>query len=305
MLWAEEIVDAARSAGHPKLVYLLTWAGSSAWSIGRMEDAKRFGNEAIALLDHPEFDPFVWVFADLSSIALLEGDREQAVTLIRRGAEHPADRADRFCLGFLLYMLAVTGRHDEALSIMDSVTAAANATAIPSSISLACYGKSWALAPSDPTAALKACEHAVTVASSSGNRFWALLASSWMAALHVQAGAPVAALQSFRQTFHASGRSADLGFALTGLGGLVVALQRAAEPAAAATVYGFVSPRFDAKSLPELVLQSVDLLRQEMAASAFARAMSIGAAMTQREIERYAIEQIDKTLAKLESSGTS
>ena len=54
------------------------------------------------------------------------------------------------------------------------MTAAANTTGIPSSISLAYFGKSEALAPSDPTAALKACEHAVTVASSSGNRFWAM-----------------------------------------------------------------------------------------------------------------------------------
>ena len=302
MLWAEEIVDAARAAEHRQLIYLLTWAGSSAWSIGRMEDAKRFGNEAVALIGRPAFDPFVWAFADLSSIALLEGDREQAVALIRKGAEHPVDRADRFCLGFLVYMLAVTGRHDEALSIVDSVTAAADATGIPSSISLAYFAKSWALAPSDPTVALKACEHAVTVAASSGNRFWALMASSWMASLHVQAGAPVAALQSFRQTFHASGRSADLGFALVGLSGLVLALQRAGEPAAAATVFGFVSPRFDAKSLPELVLVGVDLLQQEMGAGTYTKMMSTGAAMTQREIERYAIEQIDKALAKLESS---
>ncbi len=301
MLWAEEVVDAARAAGHRRLIYLLTWAGSSAWSIGRMEDAKRFGNEAVALLERPEFDPFVWVFADLSSTALLEGDREQAVALMRKGAEHPVDRADRFCLGFLVFTLAVTGRHDEALAIMDSVTAAAEATGIPSSISLAYFGKSWALAPSNPTAALKACEHAVTVASGSGNRFWALMASSWMASLHVQAGAPVEALQSFRQTFHASGRSADLGFALTGLSGLVVALQRAGEPTAAATVFGFVSPRFDVKSLPELVLEGVDMLQREMGADAYKKTMSIGAAMTQREIERYAIEQIDKALAKLES----
>ena len=265
-----------------------------------MEDAKRFGNEAVALLERPEFDPFAWMFADLSSIALLEGDREQAVALMRMGAEHPVDRTDRFCLGFLVFTLAVTGRHDEALSIMDSVTAAADATGIPSSISLAYFGKSWALAPSDPTAALKACEHAVTVASNSGNRFWALMASSWMAALHIQAGDPIASLQSFRQTFHASGRSSDLGFALTGLAGLVLTLQRAGEPAAAATVHGFVSPRFDAKTLPEPVLTAVNALEHEMGASAFAQTMSIGAAMTQREIERYAIEQIDRTLAKLE-----
>jgi hypothetical protein len=80
---------------------------------------------------------------------------------------------------------------------------------------------------------------------------------------------------------------------------LTLALQRAGQQIAAATLFGFVSPRFDAKSLTDPVLKGVDLLQQELGAAAFARAMGTGAAMTQRDIESYALEQIDKALAAL------
>ncbi len=301
-LWAEEIVDAARAAEHRRLVYILSWAASSAWSIGRMEDAKRFGNEATALLDRPGFDAFVWVFSDLATIALIEGNLDDAITLIRKGAEHPADRVDRFCLASLPFVLSYAGQYDEAVSIADGVTAAADATRVPSSISLAHLGKSEALSHSDPTAALKACEHALAVATSSGNRFWANMASSRIAALHVQIGNPMAALRGYRQIFQASGRSADFGFALIGLGGLALALQLAGEAIAAATLFGFVLPRLDKRSLSEPVLQGIDGLQQDIGAAGFAQTRNAGDAMTQPDIERYAVEQIDKALAKLEGS---
>jgi predicted ATPase len=84
-LWAEEIVDAARAIGHPRLIVLLTWAASTAWSQARTKDAKRYGAEAILLPDDAHFDPFAWTFADLATIALYEGDGESAVDLITRG----------------------------------------------------------------------------------------------------------------------------------------------------------------------------------------------------------------------------
>src|SRR5262249_45122954 len=151
-----------------------------------------------------------------------------------------------------------------------------------------------ALALSNPEAALKAFDHALAVASNSGNRFWAMMASSHVAALHMRIGDSVAALRAFRKTFEASGRSADLGFALVGLTALTLALQRAGELVAAATLLGFVSPRFDIRSMPEPVLEGIASLKQELRAADFAQATSAGAAMTQREIENYAREQIER-----------
>jgi hypothetical protein len=107
-------------------------------------------------------------------------------------------------------------------------------------------------------------------------------------------------LRGYRQIFQASGRSADFAFAITGLGGLALALQLAGEPVAAATLFGFVLTRVDKRTLPEQGLKGIDELQQELGEAAFTRAKNAGAAMAQREIERYASEQIDKALAKLE-----
>ena len=49
--WAEEVVEAARATHHRRLTVLLTWAASSAWSLGRLEEAKRFGEEAVNLVE--------------------------------------------------------------------------------------------------------------------------------------------------------------------------------------------------------------------------------------------------------------
>ena len=168
-----------------------------------MEDAKGFGNEAIALLDRPEFDPFVWIFSDLASIALFEGNLEQAVALIRKGAEHPADRTDRFCLAALPFILSAAGQQDEAMSTgrqRDSRRRRDRRTEFDQPRLFWQSPRRWRL--SDPTAALKACEHALAVATSSGNRFWANMASSRIAALHVRIGDPVVALRGYRQIFH-------------------------------------------------------------------------------------------------------
>ena len=66
----------------------------------------------------------------------------------------------------------------------------------------------------------------------------------------------MAALRGYRQIFQASGRSADFGFALIGLGGLALALQLAGEAIAAATLFGFVLTRLDKRSLSEPVLRA-------------------------------------------------
>jgi hypothetical protein len=121
----------------------------------------------------------------------------------------------------------------------------------------------------------------------------------------MQIGDSMEALRAFRKTFEASGRPADLGFALVGLAALTLALQRAGELVAATTLLGFVSPRFDARLMPEPMLNGIALLQQELGTSAFEQAMSRGATMTQREIENYAREQIDKALAKLEGGSSS
>lgn len=297
--WAEEIVDAARAVRHRRLAVLLTWAASSAWSFGRMDDAKRYGNAAISLAAAPEFDPFVWAFADLAMVAAYEGDIERAIGLLRAGSEHPADQGDRFCLAFLLYFTAAGGRLDEAMQMAGKVVVTVDATGIPSSISLAYWAKGEAFSATDPVAALQAYQHALAVARRSGNRFWEIMAIPKIAALQARSGDPVAALSSFRQMLSASRRSADRMFASHGIGSLIALLERLGQTQAAATLHGFLSPMFDTSvflpEFPEIIAR----LRRDLGDAIFDEQRRRGEAMAQHEVADYALEEIGKVLASL------
>jgi len=125
--WAAEIADVARATRHPRLTVLLTWASSNAWALGRFDEAKRFGEEAIALRDDPEFYPFVWSFTDLSAVSFHEGDFDRALALVEIGAAHEADRQDRLCLASIPWVLAWIGRHPEAVAAAGDAMASVKA----------------------------------------------------------------------------------------------------------------------------------------------------------------------------------
>ena len=140
------------------------------------------------LANNRDFDAFVWAYTDLAMIAYYEGDRERAVQLAREGSEHEADRHDRFCLALLLHFMAVAGHSDDAIKVADKIVTAVEATGIPSSISIAFWGKGEAFAETDPDVALAAYEQAIAVARQSGNRFWEILVTSNLAALQARSG---------------------------------------------------------------------------------------------------------------------
>src|SRR5262249_39663403 len=96
--WSAEIADAARAIRYRRLPVLLAWAASSAWALGHWEEANRYGEEAIALADDPEFEPFLWACGDLAFVAAFNGDLERALALVESGAKREADDKDRMCL---------------------------------------------------------------------------------------------------------------------------------------------------------------------------------------------------------------
>src|SRR5262249_16703843 len=118
--WPAEVLDLARAHRHPRLILLLTWACSTAWAFQRIAEARRYGEDALALLADPAYEPFVWAYADLAMVALYEGDLAGAVSFVKTGADHAADARDRFNLACVPYFLAVTDRAEQALEIVDT-----------------------------------------------------------------------------------------------------------------------------------------------------------------------------------------
>ncbi len=297
--WASEIVDAARQACHRRLTVLLTWAASSAWATLHFEDAKRFGTEAIGLVDDPSFDPFVLAYTDLAMIALYEGDPSTSVDLVRMGAAHSADATDRFCCASMPFWLATAGRHEEAMHRADEALAQAIATGVPSSVAVAYWSKGAAFAKSNPEAAIAAYEAGLAVALRSGNYFWAGVIAADFAALQARSSASEKALVSFRGLIAMWRGSRDAMLIARGTSALVLLFDRLGRVEAAATLYG---------SLPKLLERSAHItelgqvmmrVRATLGDAAFDTGLRRGAAMAINEAFLFAQAQIDEALMEL------
>jgi len=295
--WAEEIVDAARAVRHRRLAVLLTWAASSAWSFGRLSDAKRYGTEAISLAGEARFDPFVWAFADLAMVASYEGDRAEAVRLIDAGARQQADQHDRFCLAMLLYFTAIGEGADAAMKIADDIVVKVEATKVPCSICVAYWAKAEALSAVDPAAALQAYEHAIAIARQSGNRLWEIVITPKVAVLHAQSGEPIAALRGAGQMLKEWRSTNDLMLASHGLGSLIVLFERLDRAETAATLHGTLRKTFEANTILAELPETITRIRDTLGDAAFGEASGRGAAMTLPEAIDYALEQITQALA--------
>jgi predicted ATPase len=297
--WAAEIVDAARHIRHRRLTVLLTWAASSGWGVGRLDDAKRYGEEAVSLADNPLFEPFVWAYGDLAFIAAFEGDLDRALTLARTGAAQPADREDRLCLALVLYFDAMHAPAS-ARAAADDILANVEAAASPFPITIALFGKGRAFADTDPETALAAFDRAIAVSRAAGNRMWVALGIAEIAALQARSGDPISALTGFREMLGQWRGSAELMMVSNGIGGLVVLFERLGRTGAAATLYGAIGEVFQANpfvaEFPATMLRARDALGD----AAFDEANRRGAAMSMHDAIDYARKQIAQALAELD-----
>lgn len=296
-LWAAEITDRARQMRHRRLVVLLTWAASSAWGRGQLQAAARFGEEALALCDDPQFDPFVWVYSDLAMVASYEGDHDKAADLAWAGARHPEDSRDRFCFATLPYFLTVGGREDDAGAVADEAVAAAELTGIPSSVVVALWSKAKAFAIADPETSLAACERATRIARESGNRFWEILVGLEATKLQAPSLDPATALSRSRRVLDLARNSSDLMFVSHGLGSVIVLLARVGRLKAAATLNGALARSFDANPFVPELTDAVDRTRSQLGTADFAAGMREGESMSLREAHAFAISEVDLALA--------
>lgn len=297
--WAAEIIEAARAMRHRRLVVLLTWAASSAWSLGRLVDARRYGEEAISNAGNSDFDAFVWAFTDLAMVECYEGHLDRAVELARSGAAHKDDRHDRFCLALLPHFLTVAKYGDEARTIADRGLAEVMKTGVPSSIAIALWAKGEAFADSDPAVALRSYEQAITIARQSGNRFWEILALPTVAALQSRSGNPRTALRSFEAMIEDSRRSRDLIFMSHGLGRLIVLLERLGHAEAAATLHGALSSHFESNSFVSELPDTMLRVRVTLGKAGFDTADARGATMALHEATDYALDQVRNAVSAL------
>ena len=249
--WAAEVAEVARRLEHRNLPLLLAMAADSAWALGLLEDAKRYGREAIALADDPQFESCVWAYSDLAQVALFEGDLAAALEFARTGAAHPADHRDRINLAVLISVCNAVGHHIPDDELADAMTKI-NEAGFPLAISLGLTGCAERVGPSDPAAAIELCQRAIAVNESSGDQLLEQSARAQLVSLLASADDPDRVLAAFIETVNAWCINGDT--ILAGpIGQLVILLVRLGHLRGAVQLYGAVTRSVSLEAwVPEL-----------------------------------------------------
>jgi predicted ATPase/DNA-binding winged helix-turn-helix (wHTH) protein len=299
--WAAEIVDAARRVRHRRLPMILTWVASAEWyRERRLDTAMSIAREALELSEQPDFDSFIWAHADQAFIAALQGNFDMCVERAHAGANHPVDaEQDRLCTALRGYFLALAGRHDVAMRMVDADVAAAEATRIPYSMAIAWYSKGRAFAEADPQTAIAAYEHAISIARDSGNRFWEGLMVADMAALQARAGNPATALTTFRQMLDLWQGQPDAISMAHGIGGLIILFERLGRAADAITLHAALMHFLPSLGMLEELPATIERARASLDDAAFDATVRRGNAMDFRDMTEFARTEIGLALTAL------
>jgi predicted ATPase/class 3 adenylate cyclase len=295
--WAAEVADRARRLEHRKLPLLLTMAADSAWGLGLLDDAKRYGHEAIALADNPRFEPIVWAYADLAQIALFEGDVEASLELLRTGAAHPADRRDRVNLAYLIFVGGAVGQQlpdDELAQAMTQI----NEAGFPMAIALALNGRAASVARSDSAAAIGLQQQVIDVLESCGDRLLEQFSRAQLVNLLANADDPDLALGGFVDTVNAWRINGDTVLAV-GIGHLVVLLARLGHYHGAAQLYGSATRTILLDALVPELEAAMSTAREALGDEVFRGARDAGAALSFQAAGDLAYELITIARAQL------
>jgi predicted ATPase len=194
--WAVEVLEGARTVAHRKLPLLLSTASDTAWSLGRLDEAKARADESIACADDPRFESVPWGYIDRAEIALFEDDITSALEYLRRGAAHPSDDAVRVALAGLVWFSGMAGQQLSDEMLHDALTKV-KARGFPLTAAIATVGVAAAVAEEDLSAAIELYEEAIGYVEAAGNRLFEQRIRSQLAGLLATSDDPARALASF------------------------------------------------------------------------------------------------------------
>src|SRR5271166_4392768 len=221
--WAEELIEPARVADHPRLAFLYVMA-TQCCQVGRTDDAVRYADAAQLLIASGRYEevPFGGE-SGLGAAYLHIGQPERCVEWCRAQLARGRDTHTAITV-WLVLALTLAGSHDEAMAAATGLIDAAEATHNPAVLSLALYvhhaAFSYAAAfrDADPVALLEALRRGLVIAQDSGNRSTESLLAVSLCAREAVYGDPLAALAYITlaiRTYHDAGNTASVRAALS------------------------------------------------------------------------------------------
>jgi predicted ATPase len=296
--WAEELVEPARAADHPRLVALYVMA-SQCYMTGRVEAGVRYTEAAEMAWESGRGNvPYYGAEGWLGGAHLTAGQPERYVEWCRarlaRGSDTPAQTTACLVMG-----LTIAGRRDEAMTAASGVIDAAEATGNPYVLSFALLAYGMAFRDTDPDRALGALRRALVIARDSGNRANESHVAANLCRVEAYHGDALAALNYFFLAIRNYHDSGNMGMIHSPLGALAAFFDRLGRHEPAATIAGFaiVNP-LTGRVVPEITT-AIAHLHQVLGDSVYESLAHDGETMTTAEIAAYAYDQIDQTRAAL------
>ncbi|OBH92085.1 cyclase [Mycobacterium sp. E2733] len=298
--WAEELIESARAADHPRLPLLYVLA-ANCYMAGRIDDGVHYADRAVEMLngDHSGL-PFGlegWP----SGAYTASGHPERSVELCRAQLARGRD-SHTITRGCLVMALTIRGPSEEASAIVDDLVNAAQATRNPAALCYALLAAGFALRDVDPSRALASLRQALALSQESGNRTSETHTAAVLCRVESKYGDPLAALDHFRlavHNHHEAGNTTMISTPLALLAGFFDKIERYE---AAATIAGFAFGPVTAASFPEIAAV-IAHLSSVLGADAYESLARAGAKMTTAEMANYAYREIDRTRAELERAG--
>jgi predicted ATPase len=296
--WAEELIQPARVADHPRLAFLYVIA-SLCYATGRIEAAVGYADAGQIVLGRSRDALPGGIEAALGVVYFAIGQPERMAGLCRAQLARRRD-THVYIRSWLVGALSVAGSGGEAMDSADGLIEAAEATGNPMFLSLALFAYGVAFREADPVRALNAMGRGLVIAQDSGNRAYASALASNRARLEAEHGDTASAFDHLTlaiRNFHNAGDTT----AIRGSLAVLVALfDRLGRYELAATVAGFALSPFSAAAFPEITT-AISHLRDVLGDQTYGSLARKGETMTTAAMVTYAYDQIDQARTELEA----
>ncbi len=293
--WAEELIEPARVADHPRLASLYELAAYCCFA-GRHEAAVGYSEAGqAALLSGRDYYVPIGGGGALGTPYLYSGQPERAADWCRVQLDRSGDTYT-LVRSTLVIALTTAGSVDEALAAANGLVDAAETTRNPYALSTALLAYGFAVRDFDPSRALDALRRGMGVAQDTGNRQMESNLAAALSTVEAEYGDPLAALGYAAITirnFHDSG-----GGLHPALSVLAAAFDQLARYEPAATIAGFALSPAAAAALP-LINSATTHLRDTLGDQTYESLARKGEEMTIAAMVAYAFDQIDQARAEL------
>ena len=295
--WAEELIEPARVADHPRLAFLYVVA-SWCYMTGRIEAAVRYCEAGQIVLGRSRDALPYGIEGFLGAVYVAIGQPERMAELCRAQLARRRD-AHVYIRAWLVGALAVAGSGGEAMDWADGLIEAAEATGNPHMLAWALNAYGAAFGDADPVGALNALGRGLVIAQDSGSRINASVLAVILARLEAEHGDTLAALDHLTLSLHNFHDAGDTTTIRVPLAVLAALFDRLGRHEAAATIAGFALSPIAAAGVPQLST-AIAHLREVLGDQTYESLAHKGETMTTAAMATYAYDQIDQARTELE-----